>query len=83
MSKRVGIDKVFLGLPGLPLKISLGKSLGAALSSLGKPCPSLLTMCFVGPKCNLYLIKLVKCSAAGCHRSSSSRAEAGRQVAFE
>ena len=45
--------------------------------------PTHHTMRFVGPKCDPYLIKLVKCSAAGCHRSSSSRAEAGRQVARE
>ena len=45
----------------------------------GKP----RTMRFGGPKCDTFLIKLVKWSAAGCARSSSSRAEAGRQVPRE
>ena len=38
LNKRVGKDRVFLGLAG-PV---LGKSLGAALPALGKPRPSLL-----------------------------------------
>ena len=36
------MDGVFLGLAGLLLGISLGKSLRAALPAFGKPRPSLL-----------------------------------------
>ena len=47
LSKRVGMDGVFLGLAELLLKISpgfaLGKFLGAALPALGKLRPSLLS----------------------------------------